>query len=72
MIALHPTWMFRGDEMRLFREGDEIPSDWYDAPDKFNGADPKAFDHDNDGRAGGAVVQPKRRGRPPKVKPDAV
>lgn len=109
MIALHPTWMYRGEESRLFYEGQEIPNDWYDAPSKFNGADPKAFDHDGDGRAGGAksfsiegeweaeppmgttkvdanpigswrradnetvaVAQPKRRGRPPKVRPDAV
>lgn len=83
MIAQWPVWMYRGEESRLFYEGQEIPNDWYDAPSKFNGADPKAFDHDKDGRAGGSFsiegswpaeppAQPKRRGRPPKVRSDAV
>lgn len=60
------SWMWKGDEMRLFRAGETIPNDWYDAPDKFNGADPKALDLDGDGRAGGSLA--KRRGRPPKAK----
>jgi len=41
--------------MRLFRAGEEIPNDWYDAPDKFNGADPLKLDLDGDGRAGGSL-----------------
>ncbi len=82
------SWMWKGDEMRLFRAGETIPNDWYDAPDKFNGADPKALDLDGDGRAGGSLpysaplsamnhvesveITKPRRGRPPKVRPDAV
>lgn len=74
------AWFWKGDEMRLFRAGEEIPNAWYDEPNKFNGADPVAFDHDGDGRAGGSfsieghwpAAQPKKRGRPPKVKPDVV
>lgn len=54
------AWMWKGDEMRLFRAGSEIPNDWYDAPNKFNGADPSAFDHDKDGRAGGVKRGPGR------------
>jgi len=83
------AWMWKGAEMRLFRAGEIIPNDWYDAPDKFNGADPKALDLDGNGRAGGSlpvarpiefdpvateettVIKP-RRGRPPKVRDDAV
>ena len=49
------AWMWKGEEMRLFRAGEVIPNDWYDAPDKFNGADPKALDLDGDGRAGGSL-----------------
>jgi len=77
------AWMWKGEEMRLFRAGEVIPNDWYDAPDKFNGADPKALDLDGDGRAGGSLpysfervateettIIPRKRGRPRKVKPD--
>lgn len=66
VIAGWPMWMFRGEQQRLFQEGDEIPDGWYDRPSKFNGADPAAFDHDGIGGPGGSI--PKRRGRPPKAK----
>ena len=49
------AWMWKGDEMRLFRAGEEIPNDWYDEPDIFNGVDPVKFDLDGDGRAGGSL-----------------
>lgn len=59
-------WMFRGEEAKLFHEGDEIPAGWHDTPSKFNGADPAKFDHDGDGKAGGSA--PKRGpGRPKKA-----
>lgn len=77
MIAAWPTWMFRGEEQRLFLEGDEIPAGWYDRPSKFNGANPDAFDHDGDGREGGSIrpeaaqINPVKRGpgRPRKIQP---
>lgn len=67
------AWMWKGDEMRLFRAGEKIPNDWYDAPEKFNGADPKALDLDGDGRAGGSLPasDKPRRGRPPKDRTNA-
>lgn len=55
MIAGWDIWKFRGEDMRLFREGEEIPDGWYDRPSKFNGANPDAFDHDRDGREGGSM-----------------
>lgn len=69
MIAGWPMWMFRGEEQRLFREGEEIPAGWYDRPSKFNGANPDAFDHDNDGREGGSVAVKRGPGRPRKIQP---
>lgn len=59
--------MWRGEDMRLFCEGEEIPNDWYDAPDKFNGVDPVKFDLDGDGRAGGSLPIKRGPGRPRKV-----
>lgn len=71
MIATHDMWMFKGDDMRLFRAGEDIPHGWMDRPSPFNVPDPTKFDPDGDRSFGGSVqAQPKRRGRPPKVKPD--
>jgi len=72
MIAQWPQYWFRGEELRLIKEGEEIPAGWTDHPTPFNGAHPSHFDHDKNGEPGGsfpAAPQPKRRGRPPKVKP---
>lgn len=69
MIAEWDIWKFRGDDMKLFRKGQEIPSGWNDAPG-MAARDP--LDHDNDGRKGGfnhGDEQPVKRGpgRPRKV-----
>lgn len=67
MIASHDLWMFRHDEQRLFREGEEIPHGWMDRPSPFNVPDPTKFDPDGDHSFGGAVAPAKRpRGRPRK------
>jgi len=55
MINDFDAWMWKGSEMRLFRAGETIPNDWYDEPNKFNGADPLKLDLDGDGRAGGSL-----------------
>ncbi len=70
MIAEWDIWKFRGEEPRLYRKGEEIPAGWYDAPSKFNGADPVKFDHDNDGREGGGSPVKRGPGRPRKVQAD--
>lgn len=67
MIAAFPTWMYRGETAKLFREGEDIPDGWRDAPSKFNGADPARFDHDNDGAPGGSIPVKRGPGRPRKV-----
>lgn len=73
MIAPHPMFMYQGDEMRLFAEGEEIPHGWMDRPSPFKVPDPTKFDPDGDHSFGGAVTPDKpRRGRPPKVRTDAV
>jgi|GEM_PF-7121695 len=85
MIASHPMWMFRDEEMRLFAEGEEIPHGWMDRPSPFKVPDPTKFDPDGDHSFGGSVkpqfepvateettVIKPRRGRPPKVRDDAV
>lgn len=69
MIAGWNMFMFKGEEAKLFRAGEEIPDGWYDRPSKFNGADPAAFDHDGDGREGGSPPIKRGPGRPRKVQP---
>lgn len=54
------TWLYRGDEARLFVAGEAFPGgDWSDAP----GVPPSPLDHDGDGKPGGS----KPRGRPRKA-----
>lgn len=67
MIAGWPMWMFRGEEQRLFREGEEIPHGWMDRPSPFNVPDPTKFDPDGDRSFGGPVK--RGPGRPRKVQP---
>jgi hypothetical protein len=67
MNAPWDMWMFKGDEVRLFREGVEIPHGWMDRPSPFNVPDPTVFDPDGDRTFGGAVPAKRGPGRPRKV-----
>ncbi len=69
-LAAWNIWMYRGETAKLFREGEEIPAGWHDAPSKFNGADPAKFDHDGDDRPGGSMPVKRGPGRPRKVIPN--
>lgn len=58
MQAGWDMWLYRGQEPRLFLEGDQIPDGWLDRPHH-------PLDRDGDGELGGSL--PKKRGRPRKA-----
>lgn len=47
-------WLYKGQEARLFLEGEELPQGWRDRPGH-------PLDHDGDGRPGGSLKGSRRK-----------